>query len=199
MKESKTQKRKTNWLIPAGIVLMAISITSIVWLFMRGQTVINNDHKNFTTTEDISCIGNGFLYPIFDFDEAYDKQLQINAIFDNNELYSISLVYRMTYDSDSKAERSEALNHAAMNNDFGINGLYADSYNASYSRINNNFQMNLYANGNMINDTAMRYFMLDNLSNNSDRTQAKVIQAYSDKGLKCTSKEYQYKNKEEND
>lgn len=197
MEGLKTRNRKTNWLVPTGIVLIVTSVVLFIWFFMQGQTTVNGKYEGLTVTQDLVCVGDGVNYPIFNYHETNDKQMRITAIFNNDKLGSVSLIYKMVYANDEMAKQSSALNHAAMNNDFGYHGLHADYYDASYSRVDNTFQMTLYASGKLIDNTMARYFMLDNLLGDNNYTQDKMAETYSSKGLECTVNKHEYKDKEE--
>ena len=179
-----------------GIILILVSIVSILCFAMNGQTTYSDQQVSTTTTKSMTCSTSIANYPIFKYDGSTRKSMEIVTIFDSNDkLNKISLVYELYYPDNDKIEQSEAENHAAMNIDFGQNGLEADSLNATYSKLKDRFKISLTADANEISPTTAKYFLLDTSEQDSNKqwetgggyTQSTIQKIYASKGLKCTS------------
>ena len=111
--------------------------------------------------KSLTCKTDNYLYPLLKFDESDKKELKIVATFGESDLKSISLQQTLYYSDADLVSRSEGENHAAMNVSFAENALGADALGANYAKLSNAMVFGLYAVGDEMNETAMRYFLLD--------------------------------------
>ena len=110
--------------------------------------------------------------------------MKITATFNDGEMSSIALTYKLNYDTAEEIKKSESSNHGALNTLSQDEGLGPDAYEATYSKLKDGLQLSLYATGSEIDSRALKYFMLDSLTSTS-YSQEKVAQAYASQGLKC--------------
>lgn len=156
--------------------------------------------------KSLTCKTDNYLYPFLKFDESDKKELKIVATFGENDLKSISLQQTLYYNDVNLVSQSEGENHAAMNVGFAENGLGADALGANYAKLSNAMVFGLYAVGDEMNETAMKYFLLDgakkkdendvgvetgggNEANGIDKTVVKdyneTKQIYEELGMSC--------------
>ena len=182
MNESSTTKRSKTALPTVGILLVIVATVLIIIFFLIGQIVVSGDFPTPIATESITCESNSLAYPFFTYDNSSSGSTKINAIFQNDKLSSISLIYTLTYPDNSTAEKSRTENHAAMNISFQENQLPADALGATYSVNKNTFQLSLYVASNEFTSKSQKYFLLDNLNINNRKT---IKTIYEQKGFKC--------------
>ena len=188
MKKEKSQKNNFNSALICVIVLCVV-IFGLILFFTTGKTTTtapSSEHTEFS--KSVACESSSVDYPLFEYDSSNSKTLQINAVFKNDKLDSVSLMYKLVYDNKDLANKSESINHAAMNVSFGQNGLGADALGATYGKSKNNFQMSIYATDTDLNGQTLKYFMLDSDTEPEEYSQEKLAEAYNSQGLKCNIK-----------
>lgn len=173
-----------NWLLISVLIIISIAVVLLILFFLfGGKTNITGNWRDDEATESIICSGD-ISYPFFTYENTDRKEIKINASFSDEKMQTISLVYKMYYNSDDEINRSANLNHAAMNRNFGKDGLTADAYNATYNLLNNAMQMSIYSDVNDFNALSAKYFLLSDISS-SEYTRASVRKIYENKGLMC--------------
>lgn len=176
-------KRKINkyWYVLIGVFLI-IAIISIPLILSMGGDIKTTGSWSEETSESLSCKARNVDYEYFGEDKATSSNnVRVNAIFNNGRLASINLVRKMTYiDADIARIWSDA-HEGNMNKKFAEDGLGAYALNANYSKNESTAQMSLYATSSEINNTTIKYFMLDNLPKDIDGYK----KGYSDKGFTC--------------
>lgn len=183
----KNNKKKSNtWFIIVGILLILIAVIYLILFFLKGETVITGNYEGTEAQEHLICESNDTTYPLFNYDDSNSKSMKINTIFKNDELSSISLTYKLGYNSVEEIRQSEAFNHATLNTISQNEGLGPDAYNATYSKLKDGLQLSLYATSSDIDDKALKYFMLEDL-NSKPYNQNEIINTYTKQGLKCTN------------
>ena len=180
---NKSQKLNA-WPIVAGIILICAAAVCLLACFMQDKLTITGDYVGTIKAEQLVCESEVTLYPLFNYDNSVSKSIKINASFESNELSSISLIYKLNYNSTEEISKSEAINHGALNTLSQNEGLGPDAYGAKYSKLGDGLQLSLYAVKNDIDDRALKYFMLENIDSTS-YSQEKIAVAYTNKGLKC--------------
>lgn len=182
MKESKSRKI-------IGIILIntIIIICVVVLAFsMKGETRTSGQNPANVTSESLVCESTEINYPIITYDNSVSKKLKIVTNFYDNKATAISLVYELFYNSTQQITASEAHNHAAINISFGKDGLGADSFNASYSKMENSMKMSLYTNTNNIEPISAKYFMLNtNSTDDLPSTIQEYKTNYEEQGFIC--------------
>ena len=177
-------KKKSNLLTVLSFSLCIFAVLVFFVFMMQGKTTTSGGYPENTKDGSIICNNNGLDYPFFRYDESIKKDTEITALFNDENLKSISLRYTLSYSNESLATTSEAQNHAAMNINFGNNQLEADAFSARYSKNGNKMIMNLYASQSDLKTTnGNRYFLLDNLSIDSSIEQYKDY--YEKQGFIC--------------
>ena len=156
---------------------------------LKGKTTITGEFEGNKKLETLVCQADGRDYPVFNFDNSSSKSLKINAVFNNDELESISLYYKLNYANEELARKSESVNHAAMNLSFYDDEMKTDDLNAKYSFVDNSFQMSIYAKKDELNEKSLRYFMLYNIYEVKSLTKEKMAKIYNEAGLNCEIKD----------
>lgn len=188
MENNPKKKKKGDWLIPTGLILIFVAIIAAILFFLNGQTTITGEFEGQKSLETLVCKSERTTYPIFAFDESDSKSLKINAVFENENLSSISLLYKLNYDDKDALSFSEARNHAEMNEKFNIDGMNPDSLSAKYGIMNDGMQFSIYAKDNDVNEKTLKYFMLNNITEVNQLTKEKMSKVYNSAGLDCVIK-----------
>ena len=177
-------KRKSinkYWYVLIGLLLIIAIITIPLILSMRGDTVTTGQWSE-ETSESLSCKARNVDYKYFGDDKVTSSNnVQVNAIFNNDKIVSISLVRKMTYADAETASAKSDLHEFNVNKKFGEDGLGAYALNANFSKNESTAQMSLYATSSEINGTTIKYFMLDNLPKDIDGYK----KGYSNRGFTC--------------
>lgn len=183
MKRGRYQLKSSHKtiLIVIGITLFVIAVILLLWFLLKGETKTTGEWTGAETTKSLSCKADNLPYPVYETGNVLNSTTQVNATFDSDKINSISLLYKASYTSAKIAKAENDALTAAMNINFGKNGMEAFSLNATFNVNDNTTQMSLYANQPDLNDNSVKYFMLDDLPSKIDDYQ----KAYQAKGFKC--------------
>lgn len=189
MEDNSSIKHKNKGgLISIGLIFILLAIILIIFFLLRGEININGKWNGQKIIETATCESDDVIYPIFQYNNTNNRLLKIVSTFNDKVLENISLTYQLKYDDITLAEKSDAENQAAMNFSFGDDGYKAYAFDAKYSNIDGVFQMTLYIKSEDLDDRALKYFMLDGLSNSKQYTQDIIVNTYVNKGLNCIYK-----------
>ena len=181
--EESERRTKTNWMTAMGLALLIIAVLLIIWFFLKGETRVSGGYPGAENSKSISCTRDGLSYPFFTYDGAEKKTTEVNIIFNNENVGSISLIQKMYYDNTESATKSSTSNHVAMNNSFGSD-LGADALGANYNVTDNVMRLSLYARGSDFNAATRKYFLADaQLKNMKDYEKH-----YEKQGFSCIEK-----------
>lgn len=175
----------TDWFRYVGIFLVLIAGIFLVWFLMKGKTTISGNWPEPETSQSITCEIDNFAYPFFAYDKSTKKNIKINIIFNNDNLYSIALINTLYYDTENAIASSEAINHASMGLSFADNDLDAESLGMSFSKLQDSLKMSLYAKKSEINNQSAKYFMLEKTSADGAYTFDEIKYLYENKGFNC--------------
>jgi len=181
---AKKKYGSSTRLMIVSMLLICVAAVCILMFFMQGQTTISSGHDGTEVQERLACEAHTIAYPLFDYDNSDNKSIKINAVFVDDELNSISLIYKLYYGSSEEVNKSESVNHAALNIISQSEGLGPDVFEATYSKLRDGLQLSLYASKSEINDKTLKYFMLEDLDGIS-YSREKIMDVYANKGLKC--------------
>lgn len=176
----KQKKSNTGGII---IIVCIIAVAIILLIFgMQGKTTITGGYPDPVSNSSLSCKSEGISYPIATYDNSTKKTLDIDAIFRNNLIDSISLKYTLYYENNADIIGSEAHNHAAMNKSFYQNGLNTDEFNLHLQKHEDRMAMSLYAaKADLANNAARKYFILEQ----DTSTITDIKSAYEKQGFVC--------------
>ncbi len=186
--ERKTYRSAMNWPPLIGLILIFVAIIGFVMFLQNGETIVTGEFGKSAKRESLACETRNVSYSIFDYDNAKEKNLKINATFSDNGLDSISLVYRLGYEDETELEYSEARNHATVNQRFYEDGMAPDSLSAKYGIVGDSVQFSIFANDGDMNNKTMKYFLLDNVPDIKTVTLEKMARIYNEAGLNCDIK-----------
>lgn len=179
----KSLQESNYYLMMVGLVLIVLAVVAFVAFLLHGSSITVNGGGNVTTTHSVSCEGNDATYPFGNSGEADKKSLSVKMVLNGDKMSTISLVYKLYYSDVSKIEKARMNFNSAINESFGESGIEADSFGATYSILSDAMQMTLYAEAKDINETAAKYFLLEDTNGNYEKNQ--ILKAYSEKGLSC--------------
>ena len=179
---------KTRKLISVILILdILIILVVVLILAMQGNTTTTGENPDNVEGQSLTCKSHSIKYPVFVNNDTDARDLKITANFYDNKLSAISLEYVLFYNTEQQINASEAQNHAAMNIDFGKNGLSADSFNANYSKMTNAMKMLLYTTNNDFNITSSKYFMIEaHEKKDLPETINEFEQIYKSQGFSCS-------------
>lgn len=182
-KDKKKKKSKTDWLGSIGLTLILTAVALLIWFFLNGQTKVSGEYTGAVRTSSLTCKVDNVMYPIFTVDDATKKETEVKVLFSEERMKSISLTETLYYNSLEEAKRSEAHNHAAMNESFGAAGLEADAFNANYVAQEDRMSMTLYATSSEYNEITAKYFFTKGTNKNSSMEE--FTKALNSQGLSC--------------
>ena len=157
----KKRNNTKNTIVWIGVCLILLAVALFFGFFLQGDTRIDNLTDEHIFSDSLSCGSEDVNYPYFIYDNSRKKEIKINVVFANDRLDTISLVYKLYYNSADDIKASETTNHAEMNKSFASHGLGADAFGANYSILSDAMQMALYAEGRQLNSILAKYFFLD--------------------------------------
>lgn len=187
--KTKTGKRKNSHvLIYVGMILAGVAIILAIVFWLKGETKTYGNYPDPETNASLSCKTVGFSYPFFSYDNAKKRSTEMNAIFNGEELKTMTLVYTLDYDDASEVERSEASNHGTMNKHFYEDGLSADAFDSNYARLSDALKYTISADADKIyNGGGTKYFLLSE-AGEPPYSINMVKKVYQKKGFKCEQK-----------
>lgn len=175
--------KKNIWMLSIGIFLIIVSIISITIFLLKGQTTITGQNGSVISSESLVCESENQNYQFLSYDHAIRKTAKISALFNNNELSSISLLYALYYSDSELIETSRTINSAQLNVFYSKDGLPANSFSKSVSSSNATVIISLYADKANFNNKTSKYFMADNLGEKSSPEDFEKL--YTEKGFTC--------------
>ena len=184
MENNKKPRNSKTALVIVGIIAICIAVVCILVFFMQGKTTVVGDYSGTKTQARLICESTTTSYPLFNYDNSTGKSMKITATFEDDELNTISLIYKLNYNDAEEIKKSESVNHAALGVRSQDDGLGPDAYEAKYSKLKDGLQLSLYASKDDIDSRALEYFLLNDLIS-TPYNQEKVAKIYAKQGLKC--------------
>ena len=166
------------------ILFMGFIVALAVFLFfaLEGSSEISGEYPEPQHSTALICESDKLSYPFFDYDGSNAKNTKITAIFDQDEINSISLTHTLYYDDRKAVLSSEALNHAAYNHGLSDYGFNADSFSAVFSKIENRLQLSIYVSKDEMEANTLRFFFLNGaFPTNIEETKSE----YEELGFSC--------------
>lgn len=183
-KSVKRKKAERIALMAMGGVLLVIAMVLLVIFLIRGQTKIQGGNPEPVGSTALSCESSITKYPFFEDDNATARNLRVNAILENDKVKSISLFYKLTYKTESRAAKEKDLLRAAISTALQNSGVGVNVINDTYVSDGTELTMNLYLNGSKLDEVTEGYFMLDNTSG-AEYNMVNLQKMLAAKGLKC--------------
>ncbi|MBQ3348592.1 hypothetical protein IJG90_03700 [Candidatus Saccharibacteria bacterium] len=180
-----TKKISSAWLNWLGMGLILVAIILIIWFFLRGQTITSGGHPDPVSNDTLNCKNVGMLYPYFSYDESEDKKIEVNIIFSDNVINSISLMADLKYNNEAKVKQSSDINQIALSKSLNNAGLDESSLSAKYSNTGDGFRMSIYATSEKLTTVTKKFFLI---SDNSKSVEA-YEKSYTDQGFTCVLKD----------
>ncbi len=180
----KKDVKISDLLVRGGVLLILTAVILLICFFLYGETEITNERPEIEKTEAITCNISDTIYPFVSYDNAQSKTTRINVVFDDDKPSVISLVHTLYYNNEKSIIDSENLNHINLNKNFSKDNLGFDALGLKFSKFADGLQMSLYAEGDELNNNSMKYFMLDNIADNSYNMES-MQKFYEERGFEC--------------
>ena len=190
----KKRAKSGGWSMLVSVILILVAIIAFLLLLLNGETIVTGEFDGNKIVETLICESDKVVYTFFPFDESDSKYLKINAVFEDEKLDTISLMYKLNYGDEESLSFSEARNRAEMNKKFNNDEMKPDSLSAKYGIMSDGMQFSIYAKGDEISGKTLKYFMLNNIYDINRLDKEKMAKYYNNAGLDCVVK---YKPKEE--
>ncbi len=177
MSNQDTENNKTVF-VKIVFFAVIVGVTAlIVWLLSyKKESHITNKipQSNYSVLE---CKSSEPKEPFFSSDDASSRSYDIKVLFTDGALKELSYRYDGVFESESAAKNAEARMHADYNKYMDANRFRAESLNPSFSIIDSNLVVSLYADVTLFNRVVGRLFFI------SDEEFDKV-QGYSEADYK---------------
>lgn len=181
------KKNTYKWLAFLGAVVAIVLLIAFIIVKMNGETTATGRHQETTKEKTLQCYSNTFEYPYYSYDSATSHKTTINAIFSDDGLRNISLVYELNYNDAKSVSASESHNHASMNKSFAESNLGSDSFSAHYTKTDSKMSMSLFADGSDLkNVSTLKFFLVEDVSDRSSMKQFE--ESYKRQGFTCEEK-----------
>lgn len=187
MEEDSSKKSKryiADWPLLFFLLFVIIIIIFLIWLFTRDNVTTTGNNPEIESVDSVVCDISGIEYPFFDYDSSSKKTTKITVTFKNKNLDTISMLHTLQYANTEDAQKSETLNHAALNISTQNAGLGPDILNAHYAIVSNALQLLLTAKAKDITSTTSKYLLL-NSPDNERYTKSNILRNYKNKGFSC--------------
>ena len=170
------------------LLLLAIIVAVIIWL-LHGQTVTSGKYPENIKNESLTCISSQIQYEKTSWIDSEEKELKINAIFNGEEsLKTLSLIYTLTFESESDAYYAEAKSHAQLNEGFAAVGYDVRKFSNKFSRYDNQLIITLTATKTELDEYSASYFLLPTDENGFHiKTLSDFRTAFEANGMNCSS------------
>jgi len=168
---------------------VVVAVVMMIIFFINGKTDVGGGFPDPETTISTTCTSGVINYPFFSMNEAAKKEMNIKVISNDNVVDTVSLSYRLYYDSEAAIINSRDVNHFAVNKAFEAVDMEADSLGATYSKLVDNFRFNLFAKAVKINDVTKKFFLLDDIEYKDGLNYDEVKRAYEKIGFECVTDE----------
>ena len=185
----KEKQKQSNNLALAGLALIVVAIVLLILFFVNGQTSVTGEYPDPETTISTTCTSGTINYPFFSLNEAVKKELNIKIVSSGDKISTVSLAYRLYYNSEEAIINSRDVNHFAVNKAFEMVNMEADSLGATYSKLTDNFRFNLFAQAVKLNDTTKKFFLLDDVEDKDGFSYEEAKKAYIKLGFECVTDE----------
>lgn len=183
--------QKTNVIAIVIGVTVLVMVAILLWISttsVEKRTVAEGeDGKTSTKIEKIdavTCESDTMSYPFFEFDNAVRKNLKIVVSLDERGVRTVDLQYALYYNEPEMIVKSEAANHAAMNNQFYESGLGSDAVGATYSILNDSLQLNLHQTGDKMTAAEGEFLLINGIL---EYNQANVMRHFEELGMSCVT------------
>lgn len=187
-KIAEKQKQSNNMAL-AGLALIVVAIVLLILFFVNGQTSVTGKFPDPETIVSTTCTSETISYPFFSLNDATKRDLNIKVVSSEEKIDTISLAYRLYYDSEAAITNSRDVNHFAMNKAFEAADMEADSLGATYSRLSDNFRFNLFTKAAKLDDRTKKFFLLDDVDSEDGFEYEEVQRAYEKLGFKCITED----------
>ena len=184
--EFKNNRIKALIFSVIGAVLVIAAIVLLILFFIRGETTTSGGFPDDEVTVSTTCTSKIVNYPLFTSEGAKKKELNVKVVAKKDRIDTVSLVYKLYFDSEDDRRANRDRNHYDMNKHFSDDKMEADSLGATYSMLSDSFKFTLFAEANDLNDTTLKYFMLDDLKGKGEYPYSSIKKIYQSKGLNCT-------------
>ena len=179
-------RKKTDWLATAGISLMLTAVALMLWYFVHGETTVSGSNPSDETSVSLSCSTESKPYEYFVRDGSLSKKITVQAMFDDDTVKSISLVYKLNYDNLEDARASESTNHAGFNITLNKAGVSDKIVNPNYSYDESGLRFSLYVDASNYNTSTVRLFMIH--GGDATKDMAAIKRNYENQGFECMVK-----------
>lgn len=174
---------KRTLTIVGSICLIGAAVFFVLTFLNHESRTTSGGYPEPEKSSFITCTSTGLDYPYYRYDNSLRKETEVNMIFRDEIIDSISLTHILFYNNEQESIGSEAQNHASMGIHFAKDGLGADPFSAHYSIESDRMTMSLYAKATDLSQSASKYFLLNHSENKLQKTEYKKI--YESQGFKC--------------
>ena len=176
-------KKTSMIVISLSVVIVAACIVCYFVIRLNGSSTIVTGSPSFESSKSLVCTSNSFKYPFFEYDNASWQSTELNMIFANNKISSISLTHKMQYATEALASTSSSTNHASMNKSFARDNYRADALNANYNVNDNIMRMTIFTD--ILDNTNRKYFLINDIISDFESYRKN----YVDLGFNCSVNE----------
>ena len=186
-KKGNPEKKEHKFLkLLLFLLLLLIIILIIIWL-LRGSKTISGQYPENVKDETLQCASAEIAYKKAGAVDSDNKELKINALFnDEEQLSTIHLTYTLEYSTEKEAASAEAISHADFNRALGKAGFSAGKFNNKFTILENKLVISLYGTSSDLTEYAGDFFMI-NSQDSMPKTLSEYRQNYEAQGFSCVS------------
>lgn len=185
MLEKRRHNNTTSYFAVIGIILILIAGMFLLWFFLRGEVRVSGGYPDDEISRSILCKIENLEYPFGDltgYARPKDSSIDVNAIFNNEQIKTVSLVYKMNFaNSENVAGIKSGLSFSVKKN-MSLDGLDSSKLGVDFISYDDVVRMNMYANVEELEDAdARKYFLIDEAPLN----EKSYVENYEKQGFRC--------------
>ena len=187
--EPKTKKNHRVLKLASILFFLFVVIIIVLWL-LRGKTTTTGQYPENVKNESLVCASTELTPSKLSYIDSDNKEIKVSAIFHGaSELKTMSLVYKLEYDSSDSAYAAEAKGHAKFNESLYASGYTVDKFSNKFARYGGTLSISLHILKNEIDEISAPYFMInvDEDKKVTLRTISDYQQNYEAQGFTCNS------------
>lgn len=188
MKNKEVGKKKE--VSSAGIIgiCVVVLIVIVIIILGRGRTTVTGKYPEDYKSRSLSCNVDNMMYPVFTYDYADKKTMEVKIIFGNEGPESFYLRQILYYHTKENIAGGEAHNIAALYKSFYADGMNDGALGSKFAKLDDSVQFTLFAPKKEMSQVKYKYFLLDRSAETMTGVE-EYKNAYEKQGFVCTVSE----------
>ena len=158
---SNHPKRKINLVATIVISLIIIIVCALVFLLTYQKETTDKSILKTASQTSLICNANNPAAPFFSDDKAVNSSHDLRLTFRNDAISELYYAYKADFTTNDLATAASGSLHAKYNIYLSEKGVDAEKYSPTFSVIDNNLQITIYATQSSFNSAVAKLFFID--------------------------------------